>query len=62
VVAVQITRHQVVEVLTKAGFTEAAEEARRELPDTIDSEKVAEWGQKWGITRDELMSAMGGSP
>ena len=61
-IAVQVTRHQVIEVLTRAGFTEAADEARRSLPDTIDVEKLAEWGQKWGITRDELVSRMGGSP
>jgi hypothetical protein len=62
VVAVIVTRDWVVDVLTRAGFTDQAERARRELPDTMDYEELPEWGQKYGITIDELRSAMGGSP
>ncbi len=61
-VAVEVTREWVVDVLTRAGFIEAAEEANRGLPETIDREKLADWAQKRGITLDELKSAMGGSP
>jgi hypothetical protein len=62
VVAVEVTRQWVIDVLTRVGFTEAAEDARRVLPETIDRERLADWAQKWGITLDELRSAMGGSP
>jgi hypothetical protein len=62
VVAVQLTRQHVVDVLRKAGLPEAADQARRDLPDLVDSEQVAEWGVPYGINMDDLISRMGGSP
>jgi hypothetical protein len=59
---VNYVRKNVVEVLKKAGFLEAADEAALELPDPVDFERFEEWAMKRGITRDALMSAMGGSP
>lgn len=49
-------------MLRKAGFREAADEAMRELPDPVDLDYVQEWGRRHGITRDDLISRMGGSP
>ncbi len=39
-----------------------AEDAQRELPDPVDSEKVAAWAVPYGINMGELMDRMGGSP
>ncbi len=62
VVAVQLTRQHVVDVLRKAGLPEMADKALRELPDPVDSEKVAAWAVPYGINMDELRNRMGGSP
>ena len=58
----ELRRAQVVEMLRKAGLPEVAEEAERSLPDPVELERAAEFGQRHGITRDELISRMGGSP
>jgi hypothetical protein len=62
VVAVQLPRQHVIDVLNKAGLPEMAEEALHVLPDPVDSEKVAEWAIPYGINMDELINRMGGSP
>jgi len=56
------TKREIVRVLRKAGFPEAAEDAERSLPDELDLERAAEFGARYGITRDMLISRMGGSP
>ena len=61
VVAVQLTRQHVVDMLRKAGLPEVAEDAQRELPDPVDSEQVAVWAVPYGINMGELMDRMGGS-
>jgi hypothetical protein len=61
-VTVQYSRQDVVNMLRRTGFREAADEAMRELPDPVDLEYVQEWGSRHGITRDDLISRMGGSP
>ncbi len=61
-VAVQLTRQQVVDVLRKAGLPEMADEALRDLPDPVDSEQVAAWAVPYGINMGDLISLMGGSP
>ncbi len=58
----QFTRQHVVDLLRKTGFSQAADEASRELPDPVDLDQVSAWGAKYGITKDELISRMGGSP
>ena len=62
VVAVQLTRQHVVDVLRRAGFPEVADAAQRELPDPVDSEQVAAWAVPHGINMGALMDRMGGSP
>jgi hypothetical protein len=58
----QYTRQEVVRMLCKAGFAETADEAMRELPDPVDLDHVQAWGRQRGITRDVLISQLGGSP
>jgi hypothetical protein len=62
VVALQFSRQDIVDTLRRAGFPEAAEEAMRNLPDPVDFDYVVAWGMRHGITRDDLISRMGGSP
>jgi hypothetical protein len=57
-----VAKQEIVEVLRRAGYSEAAEEADRSLPDMVDLQRAAEFGMRYGITRDELISRMGGSP
>jgi hypothetical protein len=45
-----------------AGFPQAADAAERELPDPVEMEQAIAFGTKYGITRDDLISEMGGSP
>jgi hypothetical protein len=58
----EVTRQHVVEVLRTAGMLEAADEADRSLPEELDLERAAEFLGRYGITKDALISRMGGSP
>lgn len=58
----QLTRQELVDVLRRAGLYEAAGKAETELPDPIDVEDIEEWGIRYGITKDLLISQFGGSP
>ena len=60
--AVQFGRQEVVDMLRRAGLREIADEAMRNLPDPVDLDRIEEWGARHGITRDGLISRMGGSP
>jgi hypothetical protein len=62
VVAVQLTRQHVADMLRRAGLSELADQALRDLPDPVDSEQVAAWGVPHGINLGDLMGRMGGSP
>ena len=57
-----IPKREIVELLQRAGYFEAAEEVDRSLPDPVELERAAEFGMRYGISRDELISRMGGSP
>lgn len=52
----------VVDTLNRLGFTEEAEAAARELPDPVPEDQLLKLGDRFGISRDELTSRMGGSP
>ena len=57
-----VTKRHIVEVLRTAGLPQVAEEANRSLPDELDLERAAEFVGRYGITKDVLISRMGGSP
>jgi hypothetical protein len=57
-----IAKQEIVRVHLKAGLAEEAEEADRTLPDPVELERAAEFGMRYGITRDEPISRIGGSP
>ena len=55
-------RQWVIDLLRRLGYTRAAEEAARELPDPVTMEEIRSFGDRHGISRAELISEMGGSP
>jgi hypothetical protein len=62
VIAVQLTRQHVVNMLRTAGLSDMADAAQRDLPDPVDSEQAAAWAGQYGVNMGELMDRMGGSP
>ena len=58
----QVTRQHVAEVLRASGLPEVADEANRSLPEELDLERAADFLARYGITKDALISRMGGSP
>jgi hypothetical protein len=58
----QVTRQHVVDILRTARLPELAEEAHRALPDPVEYDRAARFLFRYGITKDELISRMGGSP
>jgi hypothetical protein len=49
-------------LLNRLGYTQLAEEASRVLPDPVDADQVSTWWMQHGLSRDDLISRMGGSP
>ena len=62
VIAVQLSRQHVVDLLRQANLTEMSEAALHDLPDPVDREDVAAWGGRWNIDMDYFIDRMGGSP
>jgi hypothetical protein len=52
----------VVDFLRRLGYPDVADEAERDLPDPVEVSHAQEFGERHGISRDELISRMGGSP
>jgi hypothetical protein len=55
-------RQWFVQTLRRLGYTEAAEAAERELPTQVSVEEVTKFTDRYNISRDEVISQMGGSP
>jgi len=51
-----------VDTLRHMGYTQAADDALREMPDEFDLKQLQEFGDQHDIPRDEVISRMGGSP
>ena len=56
------SRQYLADGLRRTGFPELAEEALQELPDPVDEDQIQAWGLRHGVTRDDVISRMGGSP
>ena len=54
-------RQWLVDLLRRLGYTKAADDAAR-LPDQISEEQLAEFGNQHGLSRDQIIDRMGGSP
>jgi hypothetical protein len=55
-------RQWVVSLLRHAGYPKAAEEAERVLPERVTMEQIREFADRHGVSHDEIVSQMGGSP
>ncbi|HEY2521426.1 MAG TPA: hypothetical protein VGJ19_15040 [Streptosporangiaceae bacterium] len=51
-----------VDLLRTAQLPEVADEANRTLPDPVEYDDAANFLGRYGITKDELISRVGGSP
>jgi hypothetical protein len=58
----EVPRHELVDVLRKAGVFEVAELVESSLPDPVNCDDAAALLALYGITRDSLISRLGGSP
>ena len=58
----QYSKRELVTLMRRTGYTELAEEAERVLPDPVDSDQLAAFAQSHGVSRDDIISEMGGSP
>jgi hypothetical protein len=58
----QYSRQHVVDLLNRLGHADVAEEASRVLPDPADVDQIVAFSTQYGISHDELISEMGGSP
>jgi hypothetical protein len=58
----QYSRQHVVDVLHTLQRPDLADEASRDLPDPVDVDRLVSWMSQHGLSRDELVSQMGGSP
>jgi hypothetical protein len=55
-------RQWFVNTLRRLGYTQAAKDAARELPDPVSVEEIQKFADRHRISRDEIISQMGGSP
>lgn len=58
----EYSRQHVVNVMRRSGHADLAEEASRDLPDPVDLDRVMDWALQHGLSHDDLISQMGGSP
>jgi hypothetical protein len=49
-------------MLRRQGLPELADVALRELPGPVDAGQLENWGMRYGVSKDDLISRMGGSP
>jgi len=56
------SRQWVADTLRRNGYPQEADEALRVLPEEVDHRQLEEFSDQHGISRDELVSRMGGSP
>jgi hypothetical protein len=58
----EVSRQHLVDLLRKAGMLEEAERAASSLPDPVDLDQCVQFLAPYGITKDFLVSRLGGSP
>lgn len=60
----KVPKQEVLAVLTRVGRNDLVEQAKRELPDPVDTERDVDQQHllRYGLTRGQLIDRMGGSP
>ena len=59
---VHYSRREVVTIMRRTGYTELADEAERVLPDPVDADQLEAFARQHGVSKDDIISEMGGSP
>jgi hypothetical protein len=63
VIAMQeYSRQHVVDVLHTLRRPDLADEVSRDLPDPVDIDRLVAWMLQHGLSYDEMVSRLGGSP
>jgi len=59
-----VPKQEVLSVLTRVGRGDVIEKAKHDLPDTIDTDRDIDQQRLFesGLTRNQLIDRMGGSP
>jgi hypothetical protein len=55
-------RQWLIDMLRSLGYSKEADEAAQELPDQIPVGQLQQFADRHGLSRDDLISRMGGSP
>ncbi|HEX4010111.1 MAG TPA: hypothetical protein VHX62_08890 [Solirubrobacteraceae bacterium] len=60
----KVPKQEVLAVLARVGRQDLIEEAKRNLPDPVDTDRDLDRERlvRYGLTRDQLIDRMGGSP
>ena len=58
----QYSRPELVAIMRRTGYTELADEAERVLPDPVDFDQLEAFARQHGVSKDDIVSEMGGSP
>ena len=60
----KVPKQHVLAVLARVGRGDLIEQARRDLPETIDTDRDIDQQRlyEYGLTRNQLIDRMGGSP
>ena len=56
------SRQEIVRVLRMSGFADVADEVLERLPDPVDLDDLEGFLAPYGVTKDQVISRMGGSP
>ena len=56
----QYSKQEVVQMLRRWGYEQLADEALRDLPDPVDVDELRDWNMRHGLTRDDIISNIGG--
>ena len=58
----QYPKQEIVRIFRRTGYAELADEAERVLPDPVDSDQLEAFASRYGVSKDDIISEMGGSP
>ena len=62
VAEMQYSKQELVTILRRTGYTELADKALRVLPDPVDYDQITAFLRPYGVSKDDIISEMGGSP
>ena len=59
---VDLSRQEIIQVLRRAGLVDVAAAAQKSLPDPVDSKVLDRFCAGYGLSTQNLIDRMGGSP